>query len=218
MKRDRLQHSIYKILLIGCALLCALYSTSCVSQPKYPSQWPALIPIEDESCPDISGTYDIKDEGTPRRNVPQDPNRKTFSAETTSDTVTHLYLYEVVPMKFFFTRGRIAYATHAEIVQPDDDTLEIYFFDDKGLIDKKIYSLQKKEYACSWAGIIFPFCQGGGSSIGSVGVSGCGKYILARSIDGSLIIREEGIASGVFLYIPFGGVYNIWHRFKVYEK
>jgi hypothetical protein len=214
MKRDRLANPIYKILFIGCALLCALYSTSCVSQPKYPAEWPALIPSEDDRCPDISGTYDIKDEGTPRRNVPDGSHRKTFSMQTTDERVSHLYLYEVFPMKFFFTRGRIAYATHAEIVQPDDDTLDISFFDDKGLIDTKIYSLERKEYACSWAGILFPFCQG--SSSGSVGVGGCGKYFLAKSIDGSLIIREEGFASGVFLYIPFGGVYNIWHRFKVY--
>lgn len=228
MKGDCPKRSTCRICLICCALLSSLYLTSCASHQKYPSEWSALIPIEGDTCPDISGTYDIKDEGTSRRYVPDDPNRKTFLVQTTDDTLSHLYLYEVFPMKYFISRGRISDATHAQISQPDDDTLEIVFLDNQGLIDKKIYSRKKKEYACSPKGITLNWGHGslsyglthgmGGTYPYAMGATGAGKYYLAKSIDGSLIIKEEGTALGVFIIIPFGESYDIWNRFKVYKK
>ena len=231
MKGDLLTHVIYRILLAGCAALFFLTFISCASHPKYPSKWAALIPHLGDKCPDIAGTYDIKDEGTARRYIPDDPNKKTFSVQTTDDTVTHLYLYQILPMKFFFTRGRITDATHVEIVQPDDDTLEISFLDDKGLIDKKVYSMKKKEFVCSPEGLAFNWGRGSASFGVIQGMGGgypyatytaaSGKYYLAESMDGSLIVKEEGTAvstPGGLTFIPLWVSYHIWHRFKTYQK
>jgi hypothetical protein len=228
MKGDLLTHFIYRIFLVGCAALFSLTFISCASHPKYPSEWTALIPFEEYACPDISGTYDVRDEGTARRYVPADANRKTFSVHTTDDAMSHLYLYEVVPMKFFFTRGRITDATHVEIAQPDDNTLEINFLDDKGLIDKKIYSLQKKEYACSPKGIALHWGRGSVSFGVTQGIGGGypyvtggavgGKYYLSKSLDGSLIVKEEGTAIMVFVVLPLWEKYSIWYRFKTYKE
>jgi hypothetical protein len=221
MKGDLLKHSIYRIFLACCAALFFFYLTSCASHQKYPSEWPALISVDANTCPDISGTYVIEDEGVVLRYKSEDDaNRKAFTVLRTDNALSHLYLYEVFPMKYFISRGRINDATHAQISQPDDDTLEIAFLNNQGLIDKKIYSRKKKEYACSPKGINFLFSHGGGVflSSGYLGAGSGGKYYLAKSIDGSLIIKEEGTALGVFIIIPFGESYDIWNRFKVYKK
>lgn len=226
MKGDLPKHSVDRFFLVCWAALFSFYLTSCASHQKYPSEWPALISVDANTCPDISGTYAIEDEGVVLRYKSEDDaNRKAFTVRRTDNALSHLYLYEVFPMKYFISRGRVTDATHAQIVYPDNDTLEVSFLNDKGLLDKKNYSLKKKEYSCSPKGINVPFGGRGGVLSGvsqgmgggvpyAMAAGGSGKYYLAKSTDGSLIVKEEGTAFGVFMIIPFWEKYEIWHRFK----
>lgn len=227
------QHLVNRIFLVSCALLFSLYLTSCASYQKYPSEWSALIPVENDKCPDILGIYTIEDESICPPNFDVDkfkiePPEIATNRESLGEDrqCSPLYLYEVFPMKYFIFRGRITGATNAQISKPDDDTFEISFFNDQGLIDKKNYSLKKKEYTCSPKGIQFHFSSGGGLSgvaSGGMGVGpipfalaagGWGKYFLSKSVDGSLIVKEEGTADAVFIIIPVWQSYEVWHRFK----
>jgi hypothetical protein len=156
------QHSPHRVSLISCALLFSLFLTSCTTHQKYPSEWSALIPVGDDKCPDISGTYTIKGERIgPSFDVDkfkiESPEIATNRESLREDRQSRsLYLYEVLPMEYFVYRdpiihtsriirtsrmtgvSRIIGATHAQILRPDNETLEISFLDDQDLIDKKI--------------------------------------------------------------------------------
>jgi hypothetical protein len=230
MKGD-LPQSTYMVFLISGAILSSLLLTSCASHQTYPSKWSALVPIKDNTCPDLSGRYAIAGEKIEIKKIepPSYESEKTtywgaIPVEKTDDKDIRLYLYEVFPQKYFISRGGITAATYAQIAQPDNDTLEISFINNQGLIDKQIYSVTKKEYSCSPKGISFPFS--GGSGIGGIaggmagpvpfaaGIGNWGKYYLTKSVDGCLIIKEEGTAMAILFIIPVWKSYEVWHRFK----
>ncbi len=209
MKGD-LQLSSYIVLFIVSIVLSSLFLTSC-SHQKYPSEWAALVPIEENKCPDIRGSYVIASEviDKPPRPLYESERQPAYygaiPVEKKEDKIQPLHLYEVFPRKDTLFKGvfkwDLTYATYVQISQPDDDTLEVSFLNDNGLIDKRIYSVMKKEYACSPKGISFSFSQGfshGGIATGGmvgpvpviVIVTSWGKYYLAKSIDGCLIIEE----------------------------
>jgi hypothetical protein len=222
MKGDHLRP--YVVFLIGSAILSSLLLDSCVFRQKYPPEWAELVSPEGNKCPDISGRYEIAGESIDKT-PSYEPEKETWSAvEITESKIRPLYLYQVFPMKYFIFRGGVTGATYVQIWQPAENTLEISFMDDGGLIEKKIYSESKKEYACSPKGISFPF--GRGASVGGVaggmagpipfasGIGNWGKYYLARSTDGCLVIKEEGTAAAFFMMMPAVRPYETWHRFQ----
>jgi len=227
--KGNLRQSPYIVFLIGSTILSSLFSTSCASHLKYPSEWSALVSIEDNKCPDISGKYAIAGETIEEPLSHESENVTTYNwtaspVEKADNKIRSLYLYEVFPARYFIFRGGVTDATYAQISQPNDDTLEIFFMNDQGLIDKKIYSVTKKEYACSPKGISFPFDKGHAMTGVTTGMAGpvpfafgmgnWGKYYLNRSIDGCLILKEEGTVMALIFIIPIWGSYETWHRFK----
>jgi hypothetical protein len=226
--RVDLRQSHYIVLLVGITILSSLFLTSCASHLKYPSEWSALVSIEDNKCPDISGRYVIAGETIEEPHLYESEEAFTDwtanPVEKADNKIRTLYLYEVFPIKYFISRGAITGAAYVQISQPDDDTLEISFMNDQGLIDKKIYSITKKEYVCSPLGISFPFSQGhtmAGMATGmagpipfAMGMGNWGKYYMNKSIDGCLILKEEGTVMVFFVMIPMWRSYETWHRFK----
>jgi hypothetical protein len=208
--------------------------SSCAFHQKYPAEWAALTSIEDNKCPDISGRYSIIGEGMAKSHQ-YESGEATWSAmpaEKTEGKIGTLYLYKVFPTKYrgwqkvfpMMYRDNSKDATYAQISQPDADTIKISYMKELGLITEETYSLAKKEYSCSANGIIFSFGKGGftggvaGGMAGPVpygfGGRGWGKYYLAKSEDGYLIINEKGTVAAIFIWAPFWSSYENWYRFK----
>lgn len=181
-------------------ILFLLLASSCMLHRKYPAEWSPLIPTENEECPDISGTF---------VNQGEDVDKRT---RYFSDAFGKTEMYKST------ARRKIeATVTHVRIVRPDEDKLEISFWNDSSLVDKNIYSRDKGQYICTAEGIRIPLGSALYSQMGEgivpVGVGWLTLY-LTKNLDGDLIVKYASSGIGLALIVPVAGSSSGYARFR----
>jgi len=173
-----------KVMRFNIIVAIPLLISSCMSIQKYPSEWPPLIDIEDQICPNISGSY-VND------------------GEKTDGIITSLL-------------GKWE-ATHFQINQLHDDTLEILFLDNDTLVDKNIYSKKKGEYSCTPEGVRISFGTKASTQIGEglmpVSLNWASLY-LTKNTDGELVVKATSSGMGLVVVFPVAGYAADYARFK----
>jgi hypothetical protein len=182
-----------------------------MTHQRYPSDWPSLIQLEDEKCPDISGTYVNEGEMTNKTYVYlSDIFGKTKIYSSPQEKISLGTISIQLP------RHDIP-VTHVEINQSNGDTLQILFWKNDKLVDKSIYS---KEYTCTpegitirlASGVSFPILDAKGITpviMGSLTVD------IRKNKDGELVIRYTSSSMGLaFFVVPVAGSASDYFRFK----
>lgn len=191
------QHTFWRSM---CIMLLLLLLSSCVSHQKYPLEWPPLISIANEKCPDISGIFVNEGE------------RPDKTKRYLSDAFEKTEMYKDIGQ-----RKKDVDVTHVKINRPDNDTLEILFWNNDTLVDKNIYSRKKKEYSCTPEGIRIPLGSGVSSQMGEgiipVGINWLTLY-LTKNTDGELVIRYTSSGVGLALIVPIAGSTSDYVRFR----
>ena len=187
----------HKVLSFGIIVVLPLLIFSCVSIQKYPSEWPPLISIENDKCHNISGTYE---------NEGQWADKSDTSLIRLAD--------------YFFPKGvdvKPLGVTHVQITQSDDDTMEILFWNNENLVDKKIYLRKRNEYTCTSEGIKISFgtltTTQMGEGLMPVSVNWAAMY-LKKNTSGELVAKFTSSGVGLVIVMPVSGFSSFYGRFK----
>jgi len=177
-------------------LLAVVLFQGCVSVQHYPHEWPALIPLAPEICPDIAGAYQCPAEqsGIPSWFqsvvcVPEDAGSQVF-----------------------------------ELRQPDLDTLIAVAWHDGEERERFRWWKNAQDapfrFEVSSEGIVFGdvgFITAGDPGLLAAAYLGRKSVMLRKAADGTLIVREVwgGVGVGVLSILPFplAGYEANWFRF-----
>jgi hypothetical protein len=176
-------------------LTVILASCVSVSHPDYPAQWPTLkAPVS--HCPDLAGQYLSNAETSP------------LGLSTKAGPI---YLQELFG---FEKTGRV------EIVQPSDKKLVVAIRDNGTLLYQVSYSQKRGEFDCDRAGFLEMDQRTSYSSYGPAESLVKSKLYLARSSDGSLVVRigKRELGTSFFVIPVYYGNKWIWLRFRPHES
>lgn len=189
------------------ALVLPASATSCISNQRYPETWPAVVAVEKEVCPQLSGTYLASGE-VPAK-APDD--RKA-----------------VLPELFFEPRSGTgvegeAFHNHSDALSEPHCDLSLtaprlYVSCWRTERSPRVRMIPNSGFACGKRGLRFDirseFDAGAGSPVGG------GTYVtatLARDHDGALIVRQRETESFIFFIFPFYFTSSEWLRFPVID-
>jgi hypothetical protein len=212
------------LLLFASAWLTAICMTGCAVIPDYPSQFPPLVSMVENTgprtsldrlfiphqleCSEIAGRYSDKGIAiTPNGNslgpvsltrILHERRNPIVASPETADTIV--------------------------VIGPEQDVLKIQSWKgsmqvaalEQSSIDKTNYTEFETHYYCEPRGfIILTRSHSGGAS--QIGVASGGDYLrLRKAVDGSLIVYHHAGGGGLIFIIPFWyTTQNVWYRFPL---
>jgi hypothetical protein len=200
---------------IGIAACAALILSAC-AVAEYPSSWSRLdITPTGRSCPLIAGLY--VDEGIQRHN-PNDQSTGPCALSWDCSLSNYLFFKQMTrtenPQLLRMFSG--ARPTHAEVIQPSDDLLEIVAWEGTGSTRKRLrgtrFLRDHGDFSCSPEGIKLRRRAGGfGSPI--VPMTQWEDRIVTRSEDGRLVLKLNTGMIGV-VFVPMAGGTTAWYRWE----
>ena len=177
---------LYKIMyLMMAAFLFLTYA--CVSRPDYPQDWNAVT--KNSAIPNISGHYEnIGEYGEDRKHKPN--------------------LYRLLIRGNFNDNNKIQ---SISISQKESELL-IEAYSDGSIVESRIAKIESYNNEKGFIIINDPKPEGGVNRDGVLGYT-WDSLAIAKSSDGSLIIRKDGGAVAIMLLIPVAISEQNWYRF-----
>ena len=159
----------------------------CVSTPSYPPAWSSLKVFD--KCPNIEGYY--IDEG---------------ESEEESDYKRSIFM-DIIGGDYL-RRDEVEFVN---IIQKNNELL-LEAYSDAELIGKRVAAFDTENCVDGFIEIEGPYPEGGVNRDGVVGYQ-WDSLKLAKTTDGSLILRKDSGAVGVVMVVPVAGTGWGWYRF-----
>ncbi len=175
---------------VASVVIVSLVLGACVRWTSYPTSWPSVEPSVSEECPDIAGDYVGK-----------------------ADTTTEGAAQTLAGLLEIYGSGRV------RISLVGQDQLQLALWDGTQARPTRVLSRASGDYACGPDGIRLrrrALFEDGRNLVGYAGW-GWQTVWLNKSVDGSLIVREDVSATGVVAAIPLVTSVRSWYRFKPYR-
>ena len=170
-------------------------ATSCFSYPRYPDEWAKIQDIQTSDCPHIAGQYNNK------ADVPQS---SFTSYRALGDLLKYLNSPKLDPL------------SHVEINQASNTKIEVKAWNQDELVWSKEFNRDEGDFKCESGMILFPSVSK--TEFDSFAIARTSATLsLGMSIDGSLVVKQEGSTIGaIILIIPIIPAYGSgieWYRF-----
>ncbi len=162
------------------------FLAGCISISSYPTDWPQIAQGSADACPQVSGSYRNVGE---RRGAPG----RSYLA------------YQFFPKSASSTR-----ADRVVIEMPDPNTVSIRTMSGVGVLNESTLTREKKEFLCEEG--FLAIRKGWSGMSEALGVSNETIY-LARSQDGSLMVKETSAGIAIAIIIPIPGLVTTWSRY-----
>ncbi len=181
--------------LLFVCVICSLFN-GCIIIKKYPEEWPQILTIAENKCPNISGVY--KNKALKKAKVLgnvfiEQFNGKRYSTE--SDIVTILQTDTFIEVSVHRTDEIISIYPNANLIGK------------RKLIFNKDIFCKEKQIIFTDSGLLYENVAGYESY----------HYFFQVAEDGSLIMHEESSAAGLLMgLVPIAGYSNAYYLFEKY--
>ncbi len=183
------------------ATLATIFLTGCISSHmKYPAAWAPLSSVEKDTCPSITGKYQIVSE--PRsthyscKYIGRGHSCRSLAEELIGEDVV------------------LAQHSWLEIEEIGEVELKVTTSTDAISEDTLVTSEKVMSFGCNENGVIVKVSGEFRAEDGAIGFnSGFRKYFLTAS-DGSLVMKETSSGGGLVFVVPVAGSSMEWWKWQ----